>query len=31
MVDFTFVENVVHGHLLAGEALGPDSSVNGKV
>ena len=31
MVDFTFVENVVHGHLLAGEALGPESPVNGKV
>ena len=31
MVDFTFVENVVHGHLLVGEALGPESPVNSKV
>ncbi len=30
-VDFTFVENVAHGHILAGEALAPNSPVNGKV
>ena len=31
IVDFTFVENVVHGHILAAEHLGPDSVVCGKV
>ncbi len=31
VVDFTFVENVVHGHILAAETLGPESPVNGKV
>ena len=31
LVDFTFVGNVVQGHILAAEHLGPDSPVNGKV
>lgn len=31
MVDFTFVENVVHGHILAAERLRPDSPICGKV
>ncbi|XP_056142792.1 sterol-4-alpha-carboxylate 3-dehydrogenase, decarboxylating isoform X1 [Lampris incognitus] len=30
LVDFTFVENVVHGHILAAEHLKPDSPVCGK-
>lgn len=31
LVDFTFVENVVHGHILAAEHLRPDSPICGKV
>ncbi|XP_006874844.1 PREDICTED: sterol-4-alpha-carboxylate 3-dehydrogenase, decarboxylating [Chrysochloris asiatica] len=31
LVDFTFVENVVHGHILAAEKLSKDSAVCGKV
>lgn len=31
LVDFTFVENVVHGHILAAENLRPNSSICGKV
>lgn len=31
LVDFTFVENVVHGHILAAERLRPDSPACGKV
>lgn len=31
LVDFTFVENVVHGHILAAERLRPDSPTCGKV
>ena len=31
LVDFTFVENVVHGHILASKHLEPDSVVCGKV
>nr|XP_020470306.1 sterol-4-alpha-carboxylate 3-dehydrogenase, decarboxylating [Monopterus albus] len=30
LVDFTFVENVVHGHILAAERLKPDSPICGK-
>lgn len=30
-MDFTFVENVVHGHILAAERLKPDSPLCGKV
>ncbi|XP_023580797.1 sterol-4-alpha-carboxylate 3-dehydrogenase, decarboxylating [Trichechus manatus latirostris] len=30
LVDFTFVENVVHGHILAAERLSQDSAVCGK-
>ncbi|KAM6976441.1 sterol-4-alpha-carboxylate 3-dehydrogenase, decarboxylating [Aplochiton taeniatus] len=30
LVDFTFVENVVHGHVLAAERLKPDSPLCGK-
>uniref|UniRef100_A0A8B9H086 Sterol-4-alpha-carboxylate 3-dehydrogenase, decarboxylating n=3 Tax=Astyanax mexicanus TaxID=7994 RepID=A0A8B9H086_ASTMX len=30
LVDFTFVENVVHGHVLAAEYLKPDSPLCGK-
>lgn len=30
LVDFTFVENVVHGHILAAEKLSLDSSLGGK-
>ncbi|XP_060105692.1 sterol-4-alpha-carboxylate 3-dehydrogenase, decarboxylating [Heteronotia binoei] len=30
LVDFTFVENVVHGHILAAERLQKDSSICGK-
>ncbi|XP_068596661.1 sterol-4-alpha-carboxylate 3-dehydrogenase, decarboxylating [Brachionichthys hirsutus] len=30
LVDFTFVENVVHGHILAAESLQPGSSTCGK-
>ena len=31
LVDFTFVENVVHGHILAAEHLRPESPLCGKV
>jgi nucleoside-diphosphate-sugar epimerase len=31
MVDFTYVENVVHGHILAAENLGPGKVACGKV
>lgn len=31
LVDFTFVENVVHGHILAAENLRPNSPICGKV
>ena len=31
MVDFTYVDNVVHGHILAAEELYPGSVVCGKV
>lgn len=31
LVDFTFVENVVHGHILAAEHLRPNSPICGKV
>ena len=31
IVDFTYVDNVVHGHILAAENLHKDSSVAGKV
>ncbi|CAB1337691.1 unnamed protein product [Coregonus sp. 'balchen'] len=30
LVDFTFVENVVHGHILAAESLRPESPICGK-
>ncbi|XP_078810442.1 sterol-4-alpha-carboxylate 3-dehydrogenase, decarboxylating isoform X2 [Oryzias latipes] len=30
LVDFTYVENVVHGHILAAEHLRPDSPICGK-
>lgn len=30
LVDFTFVENVVHGHILAAEKLKPGSELSGK-
>ena len=30
-MDFTFVENIVHGHILAAEHLKPDSPLCGKV
>lgn len=30
-VDFTFVENVVHGHILASEKLTPKSRISGRV
>ncbi|KAM6923619.1 sterol-4-alpha-carboxylate 3-dehydrogenase, decarboxylating [Xenentodon cancila] len=30
LVDFTYVENVVHGHILAAERLKPDSPICGK-
>ncbi|XP_062331980.1 sterol-4-alpha-carboxylate 3-dehydrogenase, decarboxylating [Osmerus eperlanus] len=30
LVDFTYVENVVHGHILAAEGLSPDSTLCGK-
>lgn len=31
LVDFTFVENVVHGHILAAEHLKADSPLCGQV
>ena len=31
MVDFTYVQNVVHGHILAAEALSTQPSISGKV
>ena len=31
LVDFTFVENVVHGHILAAEHLSRDTALGGKV
>lgn len=31
LVDFTYVENVVHGHILAAERLQKDSPLCGKV
>ena len=31
IVDFTYVDNVVHGHILAAENLRPNSTVCGKV
>ncbi|XP_044539151.1 sterol-4-alpha-carboxylate 3-dehydrogenase, decarboxylating [Gracilinanus agilis] len=31
LVDFTFVENVVHGHILAAEHLSSDSGLGGQV
>lgn len=31
IVDFTYVENVVHGHILAAENLHKDSKICGKV
>lgn len=31
LVDFTFVDNVVHGHILAAESLRPESPICGKV
>lgn len=31
LVDFTYVENVVHGHILAAERLRPESPACGKV
>lgn len=31
LVDFTFVENVVHGHILAAEQLSQDTALGGKV
>ena len=31
IVDFTYVENVVHGHILAAEHLQKDSKICGKV
>ena len=31
LVDFTYVDNVVHGHILAAQKLGKDSPVCGKV
>ena len=31
LVDFTFVENVVHGHILAAEHLSQDMALGGKV
>lgn len=31
LVDFTYVENVVHGHILAAEHLRADSPICGKV
>ena len=31
IVDFTYVENVVHGHILAAENLQSDSIICGKV
>ena len=31
VVDFTYVENVVHGHILAAESLTPNSPTCGKV
>lgn len=31
LVDFTFVENVVHGHILAAEHLSQDAALGGKV
>lgn len=31
LVDFTFVENVVHGHILAAERLSRDTGLGGKV
>ena len=31
MVDFTYVENVVHGHILAAESLATHPSTSGKV
>ena len=31
VVDFTYVENVVHGHILAAESLTPNSLTCGKV
>ena len=31
LVDFTYIDNVVHGHILAGEKLGKDSPLCGKV
>ena len=30
-MDFTFVENVVHGHILAAEHLSQDVAISGKV
>lgn len=31
LVDFTFVDNVVHGHILAAEHLSQDTALAGKV
>ena len=31
LVDFTYVKNVVHGHILAAEKLGKGSTACGKV
>ena len=31
VVDFTYVDNVVHGHILAAEQLGPGAIICGKV
>jgi hypothetical protein len=31
MVDWTYIDNVVHGHILASEKLEPQSTVCGKV
>jgi len=31
LVDFTYIDNVVHGHILAADTLGPDSKTTGKV
>ena len=31
LVDFTYVENVVHGHIIAAESLKPGSAASGKV
>ena len=31
LVDFTYVDNVIHGHILAAENLHKDSTLRGKV